>query len=76
MRKALILKKDFINKGGRHMPGRVSRQGDYMEGVKCVVSSCHYYGSGDHCMASTIEIQPPHASDTQDTDCATFIPKS
>ncbi|MFY9118975.1 MAG: DUF1540 domain-containing protein, partial [Syntrophomonadaceae bacterium] len=54
------------------MPGRVSRQGDYLEGVKCVVSSCHYYGSGDHCMASTIEIQPPHASDTQDTDCATF----
>lgn len=58
------------------MKGRVSKQDSSLSGVKCVVSSCHYYGSGDHCMASQIEIQPPHASDTQDTDCATFTPKS
>ena len=37
--------------------------------------SCHYYGEGDHCMAAHIEIQPPNASNTHDTDCATFTPK-
>lgn len=58
------------------MQGRVSKQSNCLQGVKCVVNSCHYYGEGDHCMASEIEIQPPYASDTQDTDCATFIPKS
>ncbi|MFZ5434928.1 MAG: DUF1540 domain-containing protein [Bacillota bacterium] len=43
--------------------------------VKCVVDSCQFYESGDHCVASSIEIQPPGASDTQDTDCATFRPR-
>jgi len=45
------------------------------EGVKCVVNTCHYYMSGDHCSASQIEVQPKNASDTQETDCATFIPE-
>ncbi|HOQ09244.1 MAG TPA: DUF1540 domain-containing protein [Syntrophomonadaceae bacterium] len=57
------------------MQGRVPRRNDCLEGVKCVVSSCHYYGEGDHCMAAHIEIQPPNASNTHDTDCATFTPK-
>ena len=43
------------------------------EGIKCVVNTCHYYMSGDHCAASKIEVQPKNASDTQETDCATFI---
>ena len=44
--------------------------------VKCVVNTCHYYASGDHCMAEQIEVQPMNAKDTQETDCATFAPKS
>ena len=43
------------------------------QGIKCVVNTCHYYMSGDHCAASMIEVQPKNASDTQETDCATFI---
>lgn len=45
------------------------------EGIKCVVNTCHYYMSGDHCSASQIEVQPRNASNTQETDCATFIPE-
>ncbi|MEW6522254.1 MAG: DUF1540 domain-containing protein [Bacillota bacterium] len=43
--------------------------------VKCVVDSCKYNDERSHCIASTIEIQPPNARDTQETDCATFRPK-
>lgn len=43
--------------------------------VKCVVDTCEFYENGNYCMADTIEIQPPDASDTQETDCATFRPK-
>jgi len=43
------------------------------EGVKCVVNTCHYYMSGDHCTAQQIEVQPKNASNTEETDCATFI---
>ncbi|ATW28315.1 DUF1540 domain-containing protein [Candidatus Formimonas warabiya] len=46
---------------------------DAITRVKCVVNTCEYYQSGDHCTASKIEIQPQNASDTQDTDCATFV---
>lgn len=42
-------------------------------GIKCVVNTCHYYMSGDNCSAEKIEVQPRNASDSQDTDCATFI---
>lgn len=43
--------------------------------VKCVVDNCEYWDSGNQCTASAIEVQPPHASDSDDTDCATFKPK-
>ncbi|MBN7572765.1 MULTISPECIES: DUF1540 domain-containing protein [Clostridium] len=43
------------------------------QGIKCVVNTCQYYMSGDHCCAQQIEVQPRNASDTQETDCATFI---
>jgi len=56
------------------MPGRTSKS-DPITRVKCVVDSCEYYKSGDHCVASSIEIQPPGAGDTETTDCATFTPK-
>lgn len=45
-------------------------------GVKCVVNTCHYYMSGDHCSAEKIEVQPRNASDSQETDCATFKPEA
>jgi len=43
--------------------------------VKCVVDSCTYNDENNHCIASSIEIQPPDARNTQETDCATFRPK-
>jgi len=43
--------------------------------VKCVVESCEYHDTEDRCVASSIEIQPPTASDTEETDCATFRPR-
>lgn len=54
---------------------RAERTNQPLNGVKCVVNTCHYYGQGDHCLASAIEVQPRDAQDTQETDCATFIPK-
>ncbi|HOJ10180.1 MAG TPA: DUF1540 domain-containing protein [Clostridiales bacterium] len=45
-------------------------------GIKCVVNTCHYYLSGDHCAAERIEVQPRNAADSQETDCVTFIPGS
>lgn len=44
--------------------------------VKCVVDTCQYWNQGDHCYASAIEIHPPGAHDTQETDCATFQPRA
>jgi hypothetical protein len=44
--------------------------------VKCVVDSCSYWQTGNHCLAQSIEIEPPGASDSETTDCATFAPKS
>jgi len=54
---------------------KVSKKGQPLEGVKCVVNTCEFYGTGDHCMASSIEVQPKNARDSEETDCATFIPK-
>ena len=48
---------------------------DKIPRVKCVVDSCEYNDAASYCLASEIEIQPPHASDTEETDCATFIPR-
>lgn len=55
---------------------RANRQQDPINRVKCVVDTCEFYNYGDHCVASSIEIQPPQASDTEETDCATFKPRS
>ncbi|MBZ4686533.1 MAG: hypothetical protein PWQ96_2425 [Clostridia bacterium] len=52
----------------------VSKQ-DAIGRVKCVVDTCEYWQSGNQCIASSIEIQPPNARNTQETDCATFKPK-
>ncbi len=40
--------------------------------VKCVVNSCKYWEQGNQCKAEAIQIEPPGAHDTQETDCATF----
>ena len=45
-------------------------------GIKCVVNTCHYYMSGDHCTAQQIEVQSKNAHDTKETDCATFMPEN
>ncbi|MFW2487711.1 DUF1540 domain-containing protein [Clostridium chromiireducens] len=51
------------------------KMGSPNQGIKCVVNTCHYYMSGDHCCAQQIEVQLKNAHDTQKTDCATFIPE-
>lgn len=55
------------------MTGRVNKMDSHIQGVKCVVNTCHYWGS-DHCHAQTIEIQAPNAKTSEMTDCATFVP--
>mgnify|MGYP000849814817 CR=1 FL=1 len=47
---------------------------EVIEGVKCVVNTCHYHHPGDLCSAGTIEISPRNASSTEETDCNTFQP--
>lgn len=58
------------------MPGRVEKKNQHLPGVKCIVNTCHYYADGDYCNAAQIEIQPKNAHTNQETDCATFTPKS
>ncbi|MCX7921582.1 MAG: DUF1540 domain-containing protein [Clostridia bacterium] len=53
---------------------RVSKMDRANPGIKCVVNTCYYYMQGDNCSAEKIEVQPKNAHDTQETDCATFIP--
>lgn len=43
-------------------------------GIKCMVNTCSYYMSGDHCSADKIEVQHRNAHTSQETDCATFMP--
>lgn len=45
------------------------------EGIKCIVNTCEYYMNGDHCSAEMIRVEPRNANDSDETDCATFIPK-
>ena len=52
----------------------VNKTNNPISRVKCVVNTCEYYVSGDHCAAEMIEVQPRNAADTQQTDCATFSP--
>ncbi|HHV59850.1 MAG TPA: DUF1540 domain-containing protein [Clostridiaceae bacterium] len=54
---------------------KVNKMNRPNEGIKCMVNTCHYYMSGDYCSAEKIEVTPRNASDSQDTDCATFIPE-
>jgi hypothetical protein len=55
------------------MQGKVERTNHHLSGVKCIVNTCHYYSEGDHCNAAKIEVQPRNASDSQETDCSTFV---
>ncbi|NLM45255.1 MAG: DUF1540 domain-containing protein [Firmicutes bacterium] len=55
---------------------RIAKESKPISRVRCVVDTCEYWEAGDHCLASEIEIQPPNAADTEETDCATFSPKS
>lgn len=45
-------------------------------GIKCSVNTCYYYMDGDYCSAEKIQVEPKDAVDSQETDCATFIPES
>ncbi|MGE5423250.1 MAG: DUF1540 domain-containing protein [Ignavibacteriales bacterium] len=58
------------------MPDRINRSSSPITRVKCVVDSCEYWKNGNQCLADSIEIKPPSASDSQDTDCNTFRPKT
>ena len=54
------------------MTGKVEKKNQHLAGIRCIVNSCYYNSEGSYCNAAKIEIQPPNASNTQDTDCATF----
>lgn len=54
---------------------RANKMDQPNQGVKCVVNTCYYYMSGDHCSDDKIEVQPKNASNTEETDCATFVPQ-
>ncbi len=47
---------------------------EVIDGVKCVVNTCHYYKDGDQCTAGKIEIRPRNATSSNETDCVTFQP--
>ena len=55
------------------MQGKVEKTNHHLSGVKCIVNTCHYYTEGDHCSAARIEVQPRNASQSEETDCATFV---
>lgn len=57
------------------MAKSAKKQDSKLDGVKCVVNRCYFWGDGDCCMASQIEIRPRDASTSDDTDCETFFPK-
>lgn len=57
------------------MQGHIKKMPQPNQGIKCVVNTCHYYGTGDHCHAEKIEVQSPNARSTEMTDCATFLPE-
>lgn len=52
----------------------IDKTNESLDGVKCVVNTCHYHVVGDQCGAAKIEIQPRNASSTEETDCGTFRP--
>jgi len=55
------------------MDGSIKKLEHQNDTVKCLVNTCYYYGSDDHCHAEKIEIQSRNASTSELTDCATFI---
>ncbi|MDP4125594.1 MAG: DUF1540 domain-containing protein [Bacillota bacterium] len=57
------------------MSGQTKKMTQPNGGIKCLVNTCHYYGTGDHCHAERIEVQSPNAKTTEMTDCATFLPE-
>jgi hypothetical protein len=44
-------------------------------GISCSVNTCHYYMQGDLCSAEKIQVEPRNATQSNQTDCATFIPQ-
>lgn len=57
------------------MTGKAQKQNHSLDSVICSVNTCYYNRDGERCLASHIHIEPPEARDTQQTDCATFMPK-
>ncbi|MCK9217936.1 MAG: DUF1540 domain-containing protein [Firmicutes bacterium] len=57
------------------MAGKSHNDHEHIQGVRCVVTNCHYHCPGDMCSAGRIEIQHRNAKSSQETDCATFAPK-
>jgi len=51
-----------------------------LPGVKCTVSDCKYWKSGERCDASAIEVNVDGggtgANQSEQTNCHTFMPKS
>jgi Domain of Unknown Function (DUF1540). len=48
-----------------------------MQDLKCTVDTCSYWGSGNHCTASGIEVnnQSSKANTSDETVCKTFKPQ-
>ncbi|NLJ40695.1 MAG: DUF1540 domain-containing protein [Clostridiales bacterium] len=57
------------------MEKQVLKEDQPISNVKCTVDSCYYNSQGNYCNASSIEISPPGAKNTEETDCITFINK-
>jgi hypothetical protein len=55
---------------------RATKMNHPNDGIRCVVNTCSYYLSGDHCSADKIEVQARDASTSNQTDCATFTLES
>ncbi|MGE5372821.1 MAG: DUF1540 domain-containing protein [Solirubrobacterales bacterium] len=58
------------------MKGDVNKTNEPISRVRCKVDSCHYYKDGDYCLAAQIMVEPPNSATSEDTDCATFVPKT
>lgn len=50
----------------------MSHKEEVIQGVKCVVNTCHYNQDGNRCTAGNIEILPRNAASVDETDCGTF----
>ncbi len=50
-----------------------------LPGIKCKVANCKFWGSGEQCDASAIEVNVDqgqnNARKSDDTNCNTFMPK-